>query len=119
MAGLLAARVLSDYFEFVTVVERDRLPESEQARKGVPQGRHIHILLNKGASILSDLFPDLFPVLMQDGAIPVDRVADTRWYHFGVWKARFESNLKGYMQSRPFIEGHVRDQLMKRSNVFS
>ena len=117
MAGLLAARVLSDHFERVTVVERDRLPESEQARKGVPQGRHIHILLNKGASILADLFPDLFPVLMQDGAIPVDRVADTRWYHFGVWKARFESNLKGYMQSRPFIERHVRDQLMKRSNV--
>ena len=84
MAGLLAARVLSDYFDFVTVVERDRLPESEQARKGVPQGRHIHILLNKGASILSDLFPDLFPVLMQDGAIPVDRVLPhwSKWY---VW----------------------------------
>ena len=87
MAGLLAARVLSDHFEHVTVIERDQLPENEQARKGVPQGRHIHILLNKGASILSDLFPDLFPVLMQDGAIPVDRVADTRRYHFGVWKA--------------------------------
>ncbi len=117
MAGLLAARVLSDHFERVTVVERDRFPESEQARKGVPQGRHIHILLNKGASILADLFPDLFPALVQDGAIPVDRVADTSWYHFGVWKARFESNLKGYMQSRPFLEWHVRDQLMKRTNV--
>lgn len=88
-----------------------------QARKGVPQGRHIHILLNKGASILADLFPDLFPVLEQDGAIPVDRVADTRWYHFGVWKARFETDLKGYMQSRPFLEGHVRDQLMKQTNI--
>lgn len=117
MAGLLAARVLSEHFERVTVIERDRFPEGEQARKGVPQGRHIHILLSKGASILADLFPDLFPALERDGAIAVDRVADTRWYHFGVWKAQFESHLKGYMQSRPFLEWHVRDQLMKRSNV--
>lgn len=70
MAGLLAARVLSDHFERVTVVERDRFPESEQARKGVPQGRHIHILLNKGASILADLFPDLFPALVHVASIP-------------------------------------------------
>ena len=117
MAGLLAARVLSEHFERVTVIERDTLPESEQARKGVPQGRHIHILLNKGASILEDLFPDLFPALARDGAIPVDRIADTRWYHFGVWKARFTSDLKGFMQSRPFLEWHVRDQLAKRTNV--
>lgn len=117
MAGLLAAHVLSDYFERVTVIERDRLPEGEQARKGVPQGQHIHILLNKGASILEDLFPDLFPALEKDGAIAVDRVANTRWYHFGVWKAQFESHLKGYMQSRPFLEWHVRDQLRQRSNI--
>jgi phytoene dehydrogenase-like protein len=28
MAGLLAARVLSDYFDRVTIVERDPLPDS-------------------------------------------------------------------------------------------
>jgi glycine/D-amino acid oxidase-like deaminating enzyme len=39
MAGLLAARVLSDRFERVTIVERDRLPDGAEARRGVPQGR--------------------------------------------------------------------------------
>ena len=48
MAGLLAARVLSDHFDHVTVIERDRFPEGPEHRKGVPQGRHFHILLKRG-----------------------------------------------------------------------
>ncbi len=39
MAGLLAAHVLSDHFEQVTLIERDRLTGDAEARKGVPQGR--------------------------------------------------------------------------------
>lgn len=39
MSGLLAARVLADAYEQVTVVERDVLPEAGMPRKGVPQAR--------------------------------------------------------------------------------
>ncbi len=38
-AGLLAARVLSDYYREVTVIERDILPSVVEQRRGVPQGR--------------------------------------------------------------------------------
>jgi len=38
MAGLLAARVLADHFETVTVVERDTLHDIAETRRGVPQG---------------------------------------------------------------------------------
>jgi 2-polyprenyl-6-methoxyphenol hydroxylase-like FAD-dependent oxidoreductase len=117
MAGLLASRVLSDHFERVTIIERDRLPAEVQARKGVPQGRHVHVLLGKGASILTDLFPDLFPSLLQGGATAVDFVADFHWHYFGVWKAQFSSEIISYTQSRPFLEQHVRDCLEARSNV--
>ncbi|MGB7249057.1 MAG: hypothetical protein WBC73_08970, partial [Phormidesmis sp.] len=34
MAGLLAARVLSDRFQRVTLIERDRLPDTPQHRSG-------------------------------------------------------------------------------------
>lgn len=34
VAGLLAGRVLADYFEQVTIVDRDRLPEQAMFRKG-------------------------------------------------------------------------------------
>ncbi len=43
MAGLLAARVLADAYQRVTVVERDPLPQRPANRKGVPQGRHAPI----------------------------------------------------------------------------
>jgi len=59
MAGLLAARTLSDSFETVTVVERDVLPDDAANRRGVPQGRHLHALLARGAQVLEEFFPGL------------------------------------------------------------
>jgi 2-polyprenyl-6-methoxyphenol hydroxylase-like FAD-dependent oxidoreductase len=56
MAGLLAARVLADHFETVTVVERDTLHDIAETRRGVPQGRHLHGLLMRGAQALEELF---------------------------------------------------------------
>ncbi len=118
MAGLLASRILSEHFERVTVIERDQLPQETQARKGVPQGRHVHILLHKGASIMQRLFPDLFPALIQDGSIAIDTVANFHWYNFGAWKPRFRSGITFYSQSRPLLEGHVRERVVARSNVY-
>ena len=116
MAGLLAARVLSDHFVQVTIIERDRLTGDTEPRKGVPQGRHVHALLARGAVILGEYFPDLFPTLASDGAIPV-RIEDVRWNQLGVWMAPVRSPLKNLFQSRPFLEQHVRDQLAIRENV--
>jgi 2-polyprenyl-6-methoxyphenol hydroxylase-like FAD-dependent oxidoreductase len=38
IGGLLAARVLSDFYTRVTVLERDAFPAADTPRKGVPQG---------------------------------------------------------------------------------
>ena len=38
MAGLLAARVLSEFYGTVTLVERDGSPDAPAQRRGVPQG---------------------------------------------------------------------------------
>ena len=57
LAGLLAARVLRDAFDEVVLVERDRIPVRPEPRSGVPQARHIHVLLVRGAQILEALFP--------------------------------------------------------------
>ena len=48
MAGLFAARVLSERFGRVTIVERDSFPEGPQFRKGVPQSRHLHAFMMRG-----------------------------------------------------------------------
>jgi len=116
MAGLLAARVLSEHFEQVTIIERDQLSEEVEPRKGVPQGRHAHILLMKGETILRELFPDLYETFAQDGAVPLTS-ADMRWYDFGVWKAPSPDPFKTYCGSRPFLEQYVRRFLAARANV--
>ena len=41
IAGLLSARVLSEHFEKVIILERDVLPTGPEARKSAPQARHV------------------------------------------------------------------------------
>jgi 2-polyprenyl-6-methoxyphenol hydroxylase-like FAD-dependent oxidoreductase len=69
MAGLAAARVLSDWFERVTVLERDGLEEPHNARRGVPQGRHLHALLAGGQRVLDELLPGFTEDLNRVGAV--------------------------------------------------
>jgi 2-polyprenyl-6-methoxyphenol hydroxylase-like FAD-dependent oxidoreductase len=55
IAGLLAARVLSDRFEQVTILDRDALLDIVEPRKGTPQSNHVHLLLRRG--MLCNSFP--------------------------------------------------------------
>jgi 2-polyprenyl-6-methoxyphenol hydroxylase-like FAD-dependent oxidoreductase len=125
MGGLLAARVLADFFETVTVVERDVLPEDPAVRRGVPQGRHVHVLLARGAQILDELFPGFLNELVADGA-PVWDDGELSKLHlsFGGHEilrsgkiARRPKALAVHMPSRPFLECHVRRRLQAMSNV--
>src|SRR5690242_10980168 len=96
MAGLAAARVLADHFERVTVIERDHLPAEPVPRTGTPQGRHIHILLNSGRSILNRLFPGLEDDLSAAGAPVVDGANDLAWLTPGGWAIRYPSRYIGH-----------------------
>lgn len=72
MAGLLAARVLAEAYSRVTLIDRDRLPGPDEHRRGVPQGRHAHILVPGGTQILDRFFPGLLDELSACG-VPVVR----------------------------------------------
>lgn len=117
MAGLVAARALSDHFDRVTLIERDRFPDGPDARKGVPQIRHVHVLLERGKRILAGYFPGLLEELARDGAHRIDMAGDTRWFHYGGWKPRFRSGMEFYCQSRPFLEWKVRARVAAIANV--
>jgi 2-polyprenyl-6-methoxyphenol hydroxylase-like FAD-dependent oxidoreductase len=119
MAGLLAARALSDRFERVTIVDRDALPDKAANRRGVPQGRHLHVLLVRGEQILADLFPGLGSELEQAGAIRLDAPGDMLWFHEGGHKLRFESGITLLAMSRPLLEAHVRRRVRGLPNVTS
>ncbi len=69
MGGLLAARVLSDHYGEVVVLERDAIPPTGGPHKGVPQARHTHALLPRGREVLEALFPGLTGELASAGAV--------------------------------------------------
>lgn len=117
MAGLLAARVLCDHFARVTIIERDALPEDVQPRKGVPQGRHLHVLHTKGEEILNRWFPELSADLLANGATRLDIPGDLLWFHLGGYNVRFRSGLTTLAMSRPFLESHVRRRVLKLPNL--
>src|SRR5215470_10937071 len=68
LAGLFAARVLADFFESVTIVDRDSFPPTPEHRTGVPQSFHAHGLLPTAFPILEQLFPGIIDELREDGA---------------------------------------------------
>jgi 2-polyprenyl-6-methoxyphenol hydroxylase-like FAD-dependent oxidoreductase len=117
IAGLFATRILSDYFETVTLIERDRLTDESGEHKSVPQSRHAHVLLAKGLEIASQLFPDLVDSLKNNGAIELDFGAEVRWHHFGGYKAQCPGSVNVLSQSRSLLESQIRQRVAKLSNV--
>jgi len=117
MSGLLAARVLTDYFEQVTIIDRDRLPTQPEFRQGTPQAHHGHVLLKRGQTILEQLFPGLEAELAAAGAPVVDWTADVWWFNYGGWKPRFYSGMTTCTCSRALLEWHVRQRLASYPQV--
>ena len=116
MAGLLAARVLSERVDWVSIVERDELPSGPEQRKGVPQGRHAHGLLPAGERVLAELFPGLLDDLIVRGAQRVS-IGDGRWWQCGGYRVTSEDAVDGTFLSRPFLEHGVRERLRRLDNV--
>jgi 2-polyprenyl-6-methoxyphenol hydroxylase-like FAD-dependent oxidoreductase len=117
IAGLLAARALARHFATVTVVERDRPPAEPVARRGVPQGRHAHVLLQGGTDALAALLADPDLDLGASGALRTDASLDVRWFQFGVWKRRFRSGLSAHWCDRPRLEGWLRQRVGALASV--
>ena len=59
LTGLLTARVLSDHFEKVIILERDPVHDVPESRKGQAQTRHLHGLLANGLIIIQEYFPSI------------------------------------------------------------
>ena len=124
LAGLLAARVLSEFYDSVTVVERDVLPPGAAQRRGVSQGRHLHMLLTRGLSHLVELFPGLVDDLVDDGASALDGT-DLSAFHIRVGRSEMAfsgtftrpKDLVLVLASRPLLEHHLRQRVRAIENV--
>jgi len=118
LAGLSAARALSDRFRQVVILDRDELPDSATPRPGVPQGKHPHALLGGGLKALEQLFPGFGNELGRAGAVPINRGFDMLYEIPGqdAWP-RIKFGWPTYAMSRPLIELTLRRQVERLTNV--
>ncbi|WP_067677285.1 FAD-dependent monooxygenase [Nocardia miyunensis] len=116
MAGLLTARVLSESFASVTVLERDDL-STPGDRRGVPQGRHVHALLARGERVLAELFPGITAELLADGAVRCRSLTEMRMSIAGYTLSQSDAGYSLLQASRPFLEWRVRQRVRALPNV--
>ncbi|KKB40348.1 NAD(P)/FAD-dependent oxidoreductase [Bacillus thermotolerans] len=117
IAGKLAARVLSDCFEEVLVLERDSKSVGPVPRKGARQGEHLHALLHAGQYGLEELFPGITKKFYDSGAIKINSTTDLSWLHHGVWKLRYDGGYTTTLQTRPHLEWHIEQYMEQIPNV--
>ncbi|ORB42970.1 2-polyprenyl-6-methoxyphenol hydroxylase-like oxidoreductase [Mycobacterium paraseoulense] len=120
MGGLLAARVLADFYHSVTIIERDNPPEVAGNRRGVPQGRHIHLLWGRGSRVLDGLFPGFSAELIAAGAPSFDGDLSKIYINTGGHPLPPSGRIKNFSlltPSRPMLECHVRRRLLALRNV--
>ena len=117
MAGLLTARVLTDYFEQVTIIDRDTFPDVADHRKGVPQSHHAHALLARGQDIINTLFPGIMDELRAGGALSAYGVIPVAVVTAAGKLPLKKEDSEFLAFSRFFLEWHVRQRLATRVEV--
>src|ERR1700751_2378595 len=118
LGGLSAARALSDYFDEVMILDRDKLPDDVIPRPGVPQGKHPHGLLGGGLKSLENLLPGFGNELMRAGAEPIDPGFDILSEVPGQnVSPKTKFGWSTYSMSRPLIEHTLRRQVERMGNI--
>ncbi len=116
-SGLFAGRVLSEFFDRVTVLDRDSFPQGVEDRAGVPQARHVHGLLVRGLWEYERAFPGFERLAIEKGATFHDHTLDFVVLRPQGWQPRYPSDLKFLSASRELIESCVRDLFRKLPKV--
>ena len=124
IAGLLTAGVLAQFYDSVTVIERDALPDRPAQRPGVPQGRHVHSFLPGGTAAVEELLPGFLDRLAAAGAVVVDdadlsrtrlRIGGEELNRTG--RLADPAALTGYQAGRPLFEHTLRRHLLAHTAV--
>ncbi len=117
IAGMCAARVLSDSFDEVVIVDRDHYPDDATARSGVPQSRHAHALLSRGQTELERLFPGFVAAMRAGGALFFDAGTGFAMRRAPGWQDVGPSGVETLWSSRDLLEFTVRSLLRAQTRV--
>ncbi|MFE9772032.1 NAD(P)/FAD-dependent oxidoreductase [Streptomyces sp. NPDC005931] len=116
--GLFAAAALTAFAD-VVIVERDRLPERPEPRRGVPQARHAHIVWSGGVRAMEALLPGLADDVVARGGRLARIMGDTvSRAPNEVWFRRFVStHHHNVVCSRDLLDAVIRDRVLADPRV--
>ncbi len=117
VAGLAAARVLSDSYGSVVVLERDELPNTGAPRRGVPQGLHAHILVAVGLREFERLLPGFRADLISAGGTAIDICSELYVSRYGRAWPPVPSDIEFVSLTRPLLELVLRERVAKLAPV--
>lgn len=121
IGGLCAARVLSDFYDRVTLFDRDELPSTPANRAAVPQGRHLHLLMPRGAAEFGGLFPGLLDDMVAAGVPILENRPDCIYFgaagHVLGTGGNLRDTFTAYVPSRPQLEWQIRRRVADIANV--
>ncbi|HTY54737.1 MAG TPA: hypothetical protein VMB26_06040 [Candidatus Binataceae bacterium] len=125
IAGLMTARVLADYFDRVTILERDQIDLTPAVHKSVPQGHHLHALLLGGQQVMSALYPGFTDNLIGLGAVRMRIATDVAWMlpdgkaytRTGSVREPRDLGIDIYAQSRGLLEHCIRQCTLAFDNI--
>lgn len=120
ITGLLSAKVLSQQFQEVLIIEKDTLNGDSTNRRGVSQTQQPHVLLVKGYRLLESILPGIGNDLSHAGAVEIDWVTDYYIYYGGYgWNKRSNhpSGITSFSSSRSLLEECIRKKVQSVGNV--
>ncbi|WP_137939721.1 FAD-dependent oxidoreductase [Chitinivorax sp. B] len=117
IVGCMAAKVLARDFDRVTVIEKGDFDDEVRDRRGVPQEKHVHLLLLRGKQILEEIFPGITTELEQAGALSVDLGHGVKCFQYGQWRQRFPSGVSAHYCSRRLIDNLIRRRLRRNARI--
>lgn len=117
IAGLFAARVLSDAYDEVLIVDRDTLVGVGEPRRSRPQDKHINALHCRGRLVMEDLFPGITATMIADGCPSGDMAGDVRWYFDGKRAQPHFVDLLAVPATAPVMERYIRERVQELPGV--
>ena len=116
LAGLFAAAAAVAAGARTMIIERDILPETSLARKGVPQGRQPHVLLHRGLLAAEKLVPGIREDLLNHGAVPFD-TGTMAWLGEYGWLPTWIPAYETVSATRPLLEQLIREKVRNLAGV--
>ncbi|MDE1857303.1 MAG: tryptophan 7-halogenase [Candidatus Micrarchaeota archaeon] len=117
IGGLLHAKIASQFFNNITVLDKDELPDGASARRQIPQGGHANALLPLGQALIKGMFPGIASKF-EDDNIPVIELGRTLAYHARSGRmSDFSPTLDIHSFSRPYLEWRIREELSSNKDI--